>query len=371
MSSVQDNPLRSDTTPTSLWVRRLVITFTILGWFALAYVIFWLLGKVGQALILLAIGALLAYVIYPLVALLQRVMPRPLAVVVVYLLVFGAIGFLLYLVGTTIIAQLRSLIQYVQSLINSNGSNSQVQPILNALQQVGISETQLRSFGQQLLGQLQGLLSNAIPVVTNVFNVLLNTFLTAMLSIYFIFTGPKVTLWLRQKTPLNQRQHMNFLLDTTQKVVGGYIRGTITLGIVFSILTGIGISLIGVPYAFLLSVFAFVLEFIPFLGVYVTGAAIVLLALTQGWTTGLLALGIFVILQNLENNVLAPRIVGGAVGINPIINIFAVIAGTNLFGLAGAFFAAPVAGLIQALLKAIWSSWQKSRPDQFPEEQLQ
>jgi predicted PurR-regulated permease PerM len=128
-------------------------------------------------------------------------------------------------------------------------------------------------------------------------------------------------------------------------------------------------SYFGVPYPFLLSVLAFVLEFIPFLGVYITGAAIVLLALTQGWVTGLLALGIFVILQNLENNVLSPRIVGGAVGINPIINIFAVIAGTNLFGIAGAFFAAPVAGFIQALLQAIWSWWQKSHPEQFPDEQ--
>ena len=76
-----------------------------------------------------------------------------------------------------------------------------------------------------------------------------------------------------------------------------------------------------------------------------------LLALTQGLVTGLLALGIVLVLQLLENNVLAPRIVGRAVGINPIINVFALIAGTNLFGVAGAFFAAPVAGILQALMQ--------------------
>ena len=188
------------------------------------------------------------------------------------------------------------------------------------------------------------------------------------LSIYFLFTGPKITQWFRQKTPVRQREQINFLLDTMERVVGGYIRGTVTLATIFSVVTGIAITLIGVPYPLLLSVFAFVLEFVPFLGVYISGAAIVLLALTQGWTTGLLALGLFVLLQNLENNVLSPRIVGGAVGINPIINIFAVIAGTNLFGIAGAFFAAPVAGFIQALLQAIWSWWQTSHPDQFPNE---
>lgn len=363
-----DTP-RSALTPTSTWVRRLVITLTLLAWIGLALVVFWLVGRVASALLLLAVGALLAYILYPLVGFLQRVMPRFLAVIIVYLLVLLGVGILVYFVVTTVLEQLRSLIQYVQSLISSRSSgNSQVQPILDVLQRVGISQDQLKAFGQQLLGQLQGVLTNVLPVVSNVFTVLLDTFLAAMLSIYFLFTGPKTTQWLRQRTPLHQRDQINFLLDTMQRVVGGYIRGTVTLAAVFSVLTGIGVALIGVPYPFLLAIFSFVLEFVPFLGVYISGAAIVLLALTQGWTTGLLALGLFVLLQNLENNVLSPRIVGGAVGINPIVNIFAVIAGTSLFGFAGAFFAAPVAGFVQALLQAIWSWWKTSHPDQFPEE---
>lgn len=369
-SSAQANTSPPAMTPTSTWLRRLIITLTLLGWIALAFVVVWLMGRLAEALLLLAIGALLAYILYPLVRVLQQVMPRFLAVIVVYLLVLSGLGILLYFVATTVIQQLDSLIQYIQSLIHSpDHGNSQVQPILDALARVGITQETLRSFGQQLLGQLRGIISQVVPFVSNVFSIVLNTFLTAMLSVYFIFTGPKITQWLRQKTPVRQREQINFLLTTTEHVVGGYVRGTVTLAAVFSVLTGISIALIGVPYPFLLSVFAFVLEFIPFLGVYVSGAAIVLLALTQGWTTGLLALGLFVLLQNLENNVLSPRIVGGAVGINPIINIFAVIAATNLFGLAGAFFAAPVAGLIQALIRAGWSWWQTQHPDQFPDEQ--
>ncbi|MDQ6662273.1 MAG: AI-2E family transporter [Chloroflexota bacterium] len=369
-SSDQTNTSHSAIVPTSTWLRRLIITLTILSWIALALVLFWLVGRVAQALLLLAVGALLAYVLYPFVHFLQRVMPSFLAVIIVYLLVLIALGILFYFVAIAVIGQLISLIQYVQSLINSGpNQNSQVQPILDALQQAGISQAQLRSVGQQLLGQLQGVVTNVFLVVSSMFAILLNTFLAAMLSIYFLFAGPKITHWLRQKTPLRQREQINFLIDTMQRIVGGYVRGTLTLGIVFSILTGIGVALIGVPYPFLLAVFSFVLEFVPFLGVYITGAAIVLLALTKGWVTGLLALGLFVILQNLENNVLSPRIVGGAVGINPIINVFAVIAGANLFGLPGAFFAAPAAGFIQALIQAIWSWWKKGHPDQFPDEQ--
>ncbi len=361
---------RSAITLTSTWVRRLIIALTLLAWIGLALVLLWLIGRVGQALLLLAVGALLADVLYPLVNFFQRIMPRFLAVILVYLLVVIGVGILLYFVVTALLEQLQSLIQYVQSLLRAGpNGNSQVQPILDTLQRVGITQEQLKSYGQQLLGQLQGVVSRALPVVSNVFSVLLNTFLTAMLSIYFLFTGPKITQWLRHKTPVPQREQINFLIDILQHVVGGYIRGTVTLALVFSVLTGIGVALIGVPYAFLLSVFAFFLEFIPFVGVYISGAAIVLLALTQGWTTALLALALFVLLQNLENNVLSPRIVGGAIGINPIVNIFAVVAGTNLFGLAGAFFSAPAAGFIQTLLQALWSEWKKHHPEHFPDEQ--
>ncbi len=290
-SSAQADTSSPAMTPTLTWLRRLIITLTLLGWIALAFVVVWLMGRLAEALLLLAIGALLAYILYPLVRVLQQVMPRFLAIIVIYLLVLSGLGILLYFVATTVIEQLDSLIEYVRSLIRSpDHGNSQVQPILNTLQRVGITQTTLRSFGQQLLGQLQGIVSRVVPFVSNVLSIVLNTFLTAMLSIYFLFSGPKITQWLRQKTPVRQREQINFLLNTTEHVVGGYVRGTVTLAAVFSVLTGISIALIGVPYPFLLSVFAFVLEFVPFLGVYISGAAIVLLALTQGWTTGLLAL---------------------------------------------------------------------------------
>src|SRR6266567_7216780 len=208
-SSAQADRPPPATTPTSTWLRRLIITLTLLAWIALAFVVVWLIGRVAQALLLLAIGALLAYVLYPLVHLLQHVMPRFLAVILVYLLVLSGLGILLYFVATAVIKQMNSLIHYVQSLINTPAhGNNQVQPILDALQQMGISQAQLRSFGQQLLGQLQGVVANVPPVVSNMLSILLNTFLTAMLSIYFLFTGPKITQWFRQKTPVRQRDQI-------------------------------------------------------------------------------------------------------------------------------------------------------------------
>lgn len=203
---------------------------------------------------------------------------------------------LVYVVIITFLEQVPSLIQFLRSLLNGSRTR-QLQPILETLKQFGVSQQQVRDVGQQSLGQVQSVVGNVILVVTNVFNVFLNTVLVATLSIYFLLSGPRTTQWLKTKTPASQRPRMQFLLETLATVIGGHIRGNVLLATVISTLTGIGIALVGVPYPFLLAVLTFVLEFIPVIGIYITSVAVVLLAFTQGWVTGLLALGIVLVLQ--------------------------------------------------------------------------
>jgi predicted PurR-regulated permease PerM len=193
--------------------------------------------------------------------------------------------------------------------------------------------------------------------------------LVALFSIYFVLYGPAMTHWLRTKTPESQRGRLDFLLKTLRRVVGGYIRGTVLLALIIGVLMGIGLAIIGIPYAFLLAVFAFALEFLPVLGVYITSIAILAVALTQGWITALITLVFLIVVETLENNILTPRIVGRAVGLNPIITIFALLAGVELFGIIGGLFSTPIVGMIQAIIVAWWQAWKKRHPEQFPEEQ--
>jgi len=193
--------------------------------------------------------------------------------------------------------------------------------------------------------------------------------LVALFSIYFVLYGPAMTYWLRTKTPESQRGRIDFLLKTLRRVVGGYIRGTVLLALIIGVLMGIGLAIIGIPYAFLLAVFAFALEFLPVLGVYITSIAILAVALTQGWITALITLVFLIVVETLENNILTPRIVGRAVGLNPIITIFALLAGVELFGIIGGLFSTPIVGMIQAIIVAWWQAWKKRHPEQFPEEQ--
>src|SRR5258708_24322708 len=186
-----------------------------------------------------------------------------------------------------------------------------------------------------------------------------------LLSIYLLIDGARLNRWLRTNLPLSQQTRVHFFLDTLERVIGGYIRGQLILSLLIGLLVGFGMALLHVPFAILLGVLAFVFAFVPVLGTFISGAACVLLALTQGWVWAVIVLVYFIFIHIFEGDLVGPRIVGKAVGLHPIVSLVALIAGSELFGIWGAIFASPIAGIVQALLIALWLEWRETHPDQF------
>ncbi|HEU0002160.1 MAG TPA: AI-2E family transporter [Ktedonobacteraceae bacterium] len=345
------------------WARRCGLPLTLLAWAAVVLLILWLAGHVIQTIFLLIIATLLAYALAGIVRLLERVMPRFLAILIVYLLVLSAIVALLYLVISTAIQQFVSLAAYVQQLIQPKGGQpSQLEEILHRF---GISQSQLNAVSNQAVSYIEGFAGNLVPLLTGLFSGVLDFVLVAVLSIYLLTSGSQVNQWLRRNMPDQQQGRMKFLLDTLQRVVGGYIRGQVIMCGLIGVLVGAGMYVIGVPFALLLGVLAFVLEFIPVLGTLTSGAICVLLALTKGWLIALIVLAYFIVVHIIEGDVVGPRIVGKTIGLHPLVSITALIAGAELFGIPGALLASPVAGVIQAFLIAIWTEWRETHPKEF------
>jgi predicted PurR-regulated permease PerM len=117
-------------------------------------------------------------------------------------------------------------------------------------------------------------------------------------------------------------------------------------------------------------IIVFVCEFIPQIGAYIAGAIGVLFALTHGgWQPALIFAIYSSIMQGgLDGQILQPRVFGHAVGLHPIISVFALLVGLSLFGLLGALFACPAAGIIQTFVQAFWRTWREQHPEQFPTE---
>src|SRR5581483_11593472 len=122
------------------WVRRCGLPLAILAWTGVALLLLWLVGHVIQTLFLLTIAALLAYALAPAVKFLERVMPRFLAILLVYFLILGALSALMYLIVRTAIIQVISLSDYVRFLLTPTKSG-QLTPLEQTLRSLGLSQT--------------------------------------------------------------------------------------------------------------------------------------------------------------------------------------------------------------------------------------
>ncbi len=347
------------------WARRRDIPLAILAWTGVLFIVFWGAGHIARTITLLVVAALLAYALAPAVAFFERFMPRFLAMLLVYLIVLTGISALGYFIVSAAVDQIKSLSNLIQALLTNKSDSNILSSIERVLKPFGVTTTQISNLGQQLTGQIGNLANGILPFLSEFVNVLLDILLVAILSIYLLADGSRVTNWLRQNTPRQQRGRVRFLLNTLQRIVGGYIRGQLLLCALIGVLVGIGMTILHVPYALLLGVLAFVLEFIPVLGTLVSGAICVLLALTQGWLIAVLVLAYFVGVHIIEGDIVGPRIVGRAIGLHPVVSLTALVAGAELFGIWGALFASPIAGVIQALLVAIWSEWRETHPQEF------
>jgi predicted PurR-regulated permease PerM len=371
MSETPPNPPRQTfLASTETWRRRFLISLTFLIWLALFLICINLLSQVQVACWVLVIAGLVAYALVPLVALFHRVMPRPLAILLVYLLAVGIVLFLLYLLVRTSIAEITSLARSIRSYLTP-GPHGHASPLEQILRRLGISQAQLNTLGRNLESQLggiaAGLATNFISIISNIFYLLALILFTIVVSIYLLADGEKLINYLLRIAPQSIRPGAGRFLQILRRVAGGYIRGEIIICIIIGALVGLGMFVLGVPYPAFLGALAALLEFIPVIGVLISGAICCLLALTQGWLLALIVLGYFIGIHVIEGYVLVPRIMGRTIGVHPAITLLAVIAGSELLGLIGAVLAGPFAGLIQSILRSFWVYYQETHRAQFPD----
>jgi predicted PurR-regulated permease PerM len=342
---------------TTNWQRAFYVPLTILAWLALIVVGVWLLGHVAKTILTLVLSGLVAFALTPLVSWLSRWIPRPVAIALVYVLGFAIFLGLLGLLIITVAEQITTLVHHLPQYAHEA---QRLQPqIIRLLKPFGVTQAGLNKAQHQLVSYLQGIgttvAKDVLGIVAGVVGTIVEMVLVLILSVYLTANGPNIARTLRRETPRTQRWRMSLLIAIVDRVVGGYIRGTLTLAALIGFLVGIGMFVLGVPYAALLGVLAFFMEFIPIIGVIISGAVSVLVALFfQGWLKAILVLAYFVFVHVIEGDVIGPRIMGRAVGIHPATAIVALIAGTELFGFWGALFAAPLAGLAQTIGIVIW-----------------
>ena len=325
----------------------LVLISVILG--------FWLLYRFNQVVFILFIAIVIGTVIRPAAAWLhQRGLPRIAGVILVYLLLLMLfIGFLLLLFpliveqGTTIAAAVPG---YYQNLREWMG-NFPNQLIVRLSEFLPATLPSLKPGAPQQTGEeVMASAGQALGYVILAAKVFFIAIVTLVLAFYWTLDGPRIIQSFLLLVPQDQRESMSELISAMETKVGFYIAGQGILCLVIGIMALIAYLLIGLPNALVLALMAGVLEAVPMIGPLLGAIPAALVALSIAPDKLIWVIVATVVIQQLENSLLVPRVMSKAVGVNPFVTLLALFAFSSLFGIAGALMAIPMAAIIQLLL---------------------
>jgi predicted PurR-regulated permease PerM len=162
--------------------------------------------------------------------------------------------------------------------------------------------------------------------------------------------------YFRNIAPLEYQPYLAQLFSRMQKRIGAWLRGQIILGLLVGTAVYIGLSLLGVKYALLLAIIAAFLEVVPYVGPVLSLIPAAIIGFAQSPVTGLLVVGVYFIVQQLENNLFVPKVMQKVTGLNPVVSIIALMVGIKFGGLIGAILSIPVATMIAVVLEDLFSN---------------
>ena len=307
-----------------------------------AYV-FWVLRDLA---LLMLTAIVIASAIEPGVAFFVRWrIPRLIAVFLLYVLVFGSIFALVYFFFPPIIADAADFLSVIPTYLSMLTIPSSFPGFSSATDILG-SQAQLQLFVQNLFSLQNAFTaspSTVVQVFVTFFGGILSLMLVVVLSFYFALQDTGVDDFIRLIMPVTNEEYAVSLWKRAQKKIGLWMQGQILLSVIVGILVYLGLVIIGIPYALLLAVFTAFAEIIPIFGSLISGLVAVIIAFSEGGVAlAAIVLGLYVVVNQFESNLIYPLIVKKVVGIPPLLVIVALIAGYTLAGFLGVLLSVPV-----------------------------
>lgn len=200
----------------------------------------------------------------------------------------------------------------------------------------------------------QGILGRIGTLLTSVFGAVAGTLLVIAGGIYFAAQPQLYKTGLLYLFTKNKRALMSTALDDTAQAIKLWLLGTLFSMALIGVVTGLGLWMLGVPSPVALGLLAGLLEFVPIIGPIVAAIPAILIAFTQSLELAIWTLGLFVVIQQLESNVIQPIVQKYAVDLPPVLLLFSVVAGGYLFGIVGILFAAPLTVAAYVLIRRLY-----------------
>ncbi len=357
------NPTRPTDVPrlrrrTSRTERRVTFWLKTLGLIAVAI---WVLvhvlaflGNVRATAILVVASIFFAYLIYPLVRRFNERLPLLWSLIAVYALIAVVGAAIVQLLIPPLVTDVQNLVRALPGLV-SHASQTLSDPNNRYIRWLPLQErSYLASLPAQIVSWLQ---TNAFDTATKTLTVVLSTVsvvatlvIIPILSAYMLLESEHIKAGFVGLLPAKQRPRAEAVIADLDKVVGGFIRGQLIDGAIVGAMITIMLFILHVPYALLIGVLAGVLNFIPYAGAIIGFIPSVILALSyNGVTNALIVAVLFAVIQQIDGNFVAPRVLKDNVGLSPFWIIVSILAFSELFGLVGTFLAVPVAAMLRVL----------------------
>lgn len=301
----------------------------------------WFVFQIREIIVSIFIAYIIMAALLPLVEFLRKKgMPKMPAVLLTYFSVLIAVFLLILPLVPFVAAQVQALAKNLPDFIDRSAGT------------LGFSVDQ-KEVESYITSELQNLGKGAVNITTKVFGGLFSTITIFVVSLYLLLYEDNFKKFLASLFHRDSREKALKTLDQINFKLGAWLRGQLQLSVFIGFFSWIGLSILGIPYALPLALIAGILEVIPTIGPILSAIPAVIVALTISPTLALMVIGLYVIIQAVENQFLVPKVMQIAVGLNPVVVILAIMIGANLMGVAGALLAIPFVSFLVVLFKSL------------------
>ena len=336
------------------WVQLVLLPVALLALYALA-------KAAGKVLLIFIVAALIALILNPAVAFVQRPrLPRGLAVLAVYLAFFLTLTGIGVLLANPISNQVRTFTHNLPTIRNE--ANKRLASVQNELDKQGIhlhlvkgGQTALQSIESKITKSAGKLVSFGSALLTEVANAIFNLVLVFVLSVYMLIYGKQIGALVRRVMPDGDGSRDDDYPLLVQRAVSRYVGGQLLFSAVMGLSAGLSLYIFGVigvfpdgrKYALAFGMFYGVMELVPYVGPILGALPPLLVALFTDPITAVWVALLFVGLQQLEGHIVAPQVFGHTLRINPLLVIFALLLGLEVYGILGALVALPILSVLR------------------------
>ncbi|MFZ3301856.1 MAG: AI-2E family transporter [Microgenomates group bacterium] len=289
-------------------------------------------------IVLQVFGAfLLVSILNPLILKLSKYkIPKAVSIVFSYILIFGFLGLA---VGSIV----PPLVEETTNLANSLPSYFQSSEISKYVSDEAMS---------QFVSQLGSLPGQVVRAVFSVFNNVLSIITVAIFAFYLLLVRDRLDSNLEFLFGKDKAKNYSDLVNVLEVKLGGWARGQFLLMFIIGLLTYTGLLVLGIPYALPLAMLAGIFEIVPYVGPIVAAIPAVVLGFSVSPFLGLATVGLTILIQQLENYILVPKIMEKSTGVSPIVILISLAVGYRLAGITGMIFSIPLVMIIQVLIQA-------------------